>query len=158
MEMSEETRAAVALGELALQLRRHYYHRPYEQAPDDLIEEGIIGNLEWDERDGLWVQIDATITLEVPPAGSPLGIYAEEGPVVSLWRSGAAGADWSADWDVGLSAVEQQSFLGKLADTAVRMAAGVQGFVRQFLVASSELEEDERQETGDVAREWLAGA
>ncbi|MDF1596401.1 MAG: hypothetical protein P1T08_09960 [Acidimicrobiia bacterium] len=157
--MSEETRAAVALGELAMQLRRHYYHRPYEQAPDDLIEEGIIGNLEWDERDGLWVQIDATITLEVPPTGSPLGIYAEEGPVVSLWRSvGAAGIDWSADWDVGLTAIDQQAFLGKLADTAVRMAAGVQGFVQQFLVASAELEEDERQETGDVAREWLAGA
>ena len=74
--METETNAGRALGRLAAQLRRHYFHLPYELAPDDLIEEGLVVNLDWDERDSLWVQLDATITLDAPAAGSPLTVYA----------------------------------------------------------------------------------
>ena len=156
MEISEEVRASVALGQLALQLRRHYYHRPYETAPDDLIDEGIVVNLEWDERDAIWVQFDTTVTLEIPSIGSPLGIYAEEGPVVTLWRAGTPdGFDWKADWDADLTHSDRQRFLRKLSDRASLVTGEVEAFLQAYLNASSELEKEDRQETADVAREWL---
>lgn len=154
MEISEETRAAVSLSELAMQLRRHYYHLPYEQAPDDLLEEGLVVNLDWDERDSLWVQLDTTITLDAPPTGSPLAVYAEQGPVVTLWRV-KADSGWKADWDVDLLDSDRKRFLRKLAELADVVASGVDALVRDYQAAAIELDEDDRIETTDVAREWL---
>ena len=157
MEMNEETRTAVALSGLALELRRHYYHNPYEQAPEDLIDAGIITNLEWDERDSLWVAFDVTITLEVPPGGTPIGVYAEEGPVVTMWRGvGESGDNWTADWDVDLSPIEQQKFLRRMAESCSAAADEVRRVTADRLASSASLDEDDRQETSDVVREWMS--
>jgi hypothetical protein len=157
MEISEEVRAAAALEHLALQLRRHYYHLPYEQAPDDLIQEGLVVNLEWDDRDALWLQFDSILTLEIPPAGSPLGVYAEEGSVVTLWRTVSAGeTEWMADWDVELTQSERKNFLRRLSQRAQEVDSEIDDFIKDYLSASLELEADDRQETADVVREWLS--
>jgi hypothetical protein len=153
--METETNAGRALGRLAAQLRRHYFHLPYELAPDDLIEEGLVVNLDWDERDSLWVQLDATITLDAPAAGSPLTVYAEGGPVVTLW--GVDGREWTADWDVDLNDAERAQLLGKLTDLGDRLATRVDALVGDYLDAAAELGEDDRIETTDVAREWISG-
>lgn len=153
--METETNAGRALGRLAAQLRRHYYHLPYELAPDDLIEEDLVVNLDWDERDSLWVQLDATITLDAPAAGSPLTVYAEEGPVVTLWS--VAGQEWTADWDVDLNDAERGQLFGGLIDLADRVATRVDAMVGDYLAAAVELGEDDRIETTDVAREWISG-
>ena len=52
--MDIEATAGSALARLAIRFRRHYFHLPYELAPDDLIAEGLVLNLDWDERDSLW--------------------------------------------------------------------------------------------------------
>lgn len=157
MDINEETRAAVALSALALELRRNYYHNPYEHAPEDLIDAGIITNLEWDERDSLWVAFDVTITLEVPPSGTPIGVYAEEGPVVTMWRGvGEGGINWTADWDVDLSPVEKQKFLRRLGDSCSVTAEEVRKVTADRLESTAALDEDDRQETSDVAREWMS--
>lgn len=156
METNEETRAATSLSALALELRRHYYHYPYEQAPDDLIEADIITNLEWDERDSLWVAFDVTITLEVPPGGTPIGVYAEEGPVVTMWRGvGEGGNVWTADWDVDLTNTEKQKFLRRLSDSCSATAEEVRKVTADRLTEAASLDEDDRQETSDVVREWM---
>jgi len=67
-----EATAGSALARLAVRFRRHYFHLPYELAPDDLIAEGLVLNLDWDERDSLWVQLDPMITIDAPVGGSPL--------------------------------------------------------------------------------------
>lgn len=152
--MADEAKTAMALQRLAMELRRHYYHLPYELAPDDLIDAGIIVNLDWDERDSLWAQLDPTVTLDAPVGGSPLAVYAEEGPVVTLWS--VPGGTWRADWDVDLDGDARSQFLSRLEGVAGRMAAAVAGVVDAHLVAAADLQEDDRVETSEVAREWLA--
>ena len=155
--MDIEATAGSALARMAVRFRRHYFHLPYELAPDDLIAQGLVLNLDWDERDSLWVQLDPTITIDAPVGGSPLSVYAEEGPVVTLWRP-ASGVDWAADWDVDLTEGERSQFLEKLATMADVVAVGIDRLVEDYLSAAVELEEDDRIETTDVAREWLTGS
>ncbi|HSR44709.1 MAG TPA: hypothetical protein VLT15_05685 [Acidimicrobiia bacterium] len=155
--MDIEAKTGTALAQLAVQLRRHYYHLPYELAPDDLIEAGLLVNLDWDERDSLWAQLDAVVTLDSPVGGSPVTVYAEEGPVVTLWRS-VDGTGWAADWDVDLDAAERNRLLEKLTALAQGVAAKIDGLVADYLATGAELEEDDRIETTHVAREWLEGS
>ena len=86
-----------------------------------------------------------------------MSVYAEEGPVVTLWRT-ASGVDWAADWDVDLTEGERSQLLEKLATMADVVAAGIDGLVEDYLSNAVELEEDDRIETTDVAREWLTGS
>ncbi len=152
--MTTEGTTATTLQRLAMELRRHYYHLPYDLGPDDLIEEGIILNLDWDERDSLWAQLDPTVTLDAPVTGSPLAVYAEEGPVVTFWSLPDGG--WRADWDVDLDAPARSGFLTRLDELAGRIADGVAGVVDTHLADAAQLQEDDRMETTEVAREWLS--
>lgn len=155
--MDIEAKTGTALAQLAVQLRRHYYHLPYELAPDDLIEAGLLVNLDWDERDSLWAQLDAVVTLDSPVGGSPVTVYAEEGPVVTLWRA-VDGAGWTADWDVDLDDAERNRLLEKLGALAQGLTSRIDGLVADYLTTGAELEEDDRIETTHVAREWLEGS
>ena len=66
------TTAETLIG-LDLQLRRHHYHSPDEDAePLDLIELGALANLEWDEKDGLWAQLDELVTFDITPTRSSI--------------------------------------------------------------------------------------
>lgn len=153
MNRPDAPAVARVLTDLSVQLRRHYYHKPYEQAPDDLIQTGVITNLEWDERDALWVALDVTITLEIPPTGSPISVYAEEGPVVTFWRGTN---DWTADWDVDLANEERSQLLDRLGAVGAAAVREVGAVVDAYLAASADLDEDDRRETSDVVREWMA--
>jgi hypothetical protein len=157
-EQEDVRQAATAILELAHQLRRHYYHSAGEQASLDLIHAGAVLNLEWDERDALWVQLDATITLEVPANGTTIGVYAEQGPVVTLWFLPiSSGETIRADWDLDLPLSERERFLRKVAGAAADTARQVNGIVGAILDAPSQAEAEDRRDTVDVVRDWLSG-
>ena len=92
----------------------------------------------------------------MPPGGTPIGVYAEEGPVVTMWRSvGEHGDFWTADWDVDLTPTEKEEFLNKLGESSLATAAEVRKITAGRLSAAESLDADDRQETSDVVREWM---
>jgi hypothetical protein len=141
---------------LDLQLRRHHYHSSDENAePLDLIDMGAITNLEWDEKDGLWVQLDDLITFDITPTGSSICIYLDEEPVVTLWASpGSSEKHWTADWETDLTASERQHFLRRVGvlgkESTERVVAAV-----DRLRAETESSED-RAFVASTVREWLS--
>ncbi len=154
--ISNEARStAEALIVLDLQLRRHHYHSPDEDAePLDLVEIGAITNLEWDEKDGLWAQLDDQITFDITPTGSSICIYLDEEPVATLWAMpDGAETHWAVDWDADLTSSEQQHFLRKVGllgkESAERVIAAVNG-----LRADSTTED--REAVAATVREWLS--
>lgn len=154
----EAANTAGALIDLDLELRRHHYHSPDEQDGQlDLIEEGVVMNLEWDEQDGLWVQFDEVVTFDITPTRTSLCVYAEDGPVVTLWAAAtAAGRTWRTDWEVDLTHSERQRFLRRVADIA-RHRVELTRRATEALRADAALEDaEERTETAEAVREWLA--
>ena len=153
---NEMSSTAETLIGLDLQLRRHHYHSPDEDSePLDLIEVGAIANLEWDEKDGLWAQLDDLITFDVTPTGSSICIYLDEYPVVTLWAT-PAGQEvaWFADWDADLTQSEQQHFLRRIALLGKESTERVMSAVKSLRTES--IEADEQAFLSSAVREWLA--
>ena len=153
---NEAAATAETLIGLDLQLRRHHYHSPDEDAePLDLIELGALANLEWDEKDGLWAQLDELITFDITPTRSSICIYLDEEPVVTLWSASIdEGRQWLADWDAELTQSEQQHFLRRIGTLG-------KGSIRRVIEAVDQLraESTDRQEqtlVTSTVREWLA--
>ena len=152
---SETRSTAELLIGLDLQLRRHHYHSPDEDAePIDLIDLGAITNLEWDEKDGLWAQLDELITFDVTPTRSSICIYLDEEPVVTLWATPADdGTTWLADWETNLTRSEQQHFLRRVGllgkESTQRVIAAVDRL-------RAEAGDDEREFVASTVREWLS--
>jgi len=149
------TTAEVLIG-LDLHLRRHHYHSPDEDADQlDLIELGAIANLEWDDKDGLWAQLDEMITFDVTPTGSSICIYLDEEPVVTLWAARTdEGAPWLADWEADLTRSEQQRFLRRVGELGAGSRRRVIEAVDQLRAGSTE--PDEGALVTSTVREWLA--
>jgi hypothetical protein len=153
---NETITTAEALIGLDLQLRRHHYHSPDEDAePRDLIELGALTNLEWDEKDGLWAQLDELVTFDITPTRSSICIYLDEEPVVTLWSTPAGQEKrWLADWDVDLTQSERQHFLRRVALLGRESTERVVNAVDQL---RSEAEDpDEQASLASTVREWLA--
>ena len=151
---TETALTAEALIGLDLQLRRHHYHTPDEDSGQvDLIELGAITNLEWDEKDGLWAQLDDVITFDVTPTGSSICIYLDEDPVVTLWAMPSEeGASWLADWDADLTQSEQQRFLRRVRELGTGSTRRVIEAVEQLRTESTE----DRAFVASTVREWLS--
>jgi hypothetical protein len=140
---------------LDLQLRRHHYHSPDEEAePLDLIDMGAIANLEWDEKDGLWVQLDDLITFDITPTGSSICIYLDEEPVVTLWADPTAEKGWMGDWEADLTGSERQHFLRRVGVLAKESRERVVAAVDR-LRAETDGTED-RVFVASTVREWLS--
>ena len=141
---------------LDLQLRRHHYHSPDEDSePIDLIEIGAIANLEWDEKDGLWAQLDDLVTFDITPTRSSICIYLDEEPVLTLWATpDAGGVDWMTDWEADLTQSEQQHFLRRITllgkESTQRVVAAVKNLRAESTAA------DEQEFVTSTVREWLA--
>ncbi len=149
------TAAEVLIG-LDVQLRRHHYHSPDEEAePLDLIELGALANLEWDEKDGLWAQLDELVTFDITPARSSICIYLDEEPVVTLWAS-PAGQDmrWLTDWETDLTQSEQQHFLRRVGLLGKESTQRVIKAVDQLRTGA--IESEEQHAVAAAVREWLA--
>ncbi len=157
-EIADETaNTALSLIGLDIELRRHHYHSPDEVDQQlDLIEEGVITNLEWDEKDGLWVQFDEVVTFDITPTHSSICVYADEDPVVTLWAN-TIGAKWQSDWDAELTHTERQRFLRRVADLAERATQGARRATEALRVAAASDEQDDRAEAAALVRKWLAG-
>ncbi len=155
-DINEVTSTAAVLIGLDLQLRRHHYHSPEEDSDQmDLIELRAVTNLEWDEKDGLWAQLDELITFDVTPNGSSVCIYLDEEPVVTLWRTpGGADTQWLADWEVDLTRAEQQRFFRRIAELGKDSTRRVIEAVDRLRAESSEPEE--RAFVASTVREWLS--
>lgn len=147
---------AEALIGLDLQLRRHHYHSPDEDSePLDLIEFGAIANLEWDEKDGLWAQLDDVITFDITPTRSSICIYLDEEPVVTLWATPAdGGVHWTSDWEADLTQSEQQHFLRRIALLGKESTQRVVAAVNNLRTESASA--DEQEFVTAAVREWLA--
>ena len=159
MNSSDGTETAATAGALIgldLQLRRHHYHTPDEDSGQtDLIELGAITNLEWDEKDGLWAQLDELITFDVTPTGSSICIYLDEDPVVTLWAIPMGeGVDWLADWEADLTQSEQQRFLRRVAELGGASTRRVIEAIDDLRTDSTEA--DEKAFLTSTVREWLA--
>jgi hypothetical protein len=152
----EMASTAEALIGLDLQLRRHHYHSPDEESePIDLIELGALANLEWDENDGLWAQLDDLVTFDITPTASSICIYLDEEPVVTLWATSTSeGTHWLADWDADLTQSEQQHFLRKIRLLGTESTQRVITAVKNLRAESAE--PDERAMVASTVREWLA--
>jgi len=153
---NEAATTAEALIGLDLQLRRHHYHSADEDSNQvDLIELGAIANLEWDEKDGLWAQLDERITFDITPTGSSICVYLEEEPVVTLWaaRIGQS-AQWLADWEADLTQSEQQHFLRRVGSLSKDRMGQVIEAVDQLRASSTD--PDEQTFVTSTVREWLA--
>ena len=149
------TTAETLIG-LDIQLRRHHYHSPDEDAePLDLIELGALANLEWDEKDGLWAQLDELVTFDITPTRSSICIYLDEEPVVTLWAT-ATGEEtrWMADWDADLTRSEQQHFLRRVGLLGRESTQRVIKAVDELRTEA--LPPEERTVVGAAVREWLA--
>ena len=152
---NETTTTAETLAGLDLQLRRHHYHSPDEESGQlDLIELGAIANLEWDEKDGLWAQLDEMITFDVTPTGSSICIYLDEEPVVTLWAARTGQGAWLTDWEADLTQSEQQHFLRRVGELGKDRTQRVTEAVDQLRTESTET--DEKAYVTSTVREWLA--
>jgi hypothetical protein len=149
------TTAETLIG-LDIQLRRHHYHSPDEEAePLDLIELGALANLEWDEKDGLWAQLDELVTFDITPTRSSVCIYLDEEPIVTLWAT-PAGKDtrWMADWDADLTQSEQQHFLRRVS---LLGKESTQRVIKAVDALRTEANPSEDQAVvASTVREWLA--
>lgn len=150
-----DTAAEVLIG-LDLQLRRHHYHSPDEDAePLDLIDVGALTNLEWDEKDGLWVQLDDLITFDITPTASSICIYLDEEPVVTLWAPPArAEQRWTADWEADLTSSERQHFLRRIGVLGKESTERVIAAVDRLRAESGGT--DDRSFVASTVREWLS--
>lgn len=152
----EATTAAETLIGLDLQLRRHHYHSPDEEAePLDLIELGALANLEWDEKDGLWAQLDQLLTFDITPTRSSICIYLDEEPVVTLWADPTGQeTPWLADWETDLTQSEQQHFLRRVGllgkESAQRVIKAVDA------LRTGAIQPEEQTVVASAVREWLA--
>lgn len=157
-DISEIESTARALVALDLQLRRHHYHLADDEAePVDLIETGAIANLEWDDKDGLWVQFDELITFDITPTGSSICVYANEDPIVTLWAEQTSGGRmWTADWDTDLTHSEQGRFLRRVGDLARNATHLVTRAVEEIRAVTAGEDAEERAYATEVVREWLA--
>ena len=155
-DTNEIASTAQALLGLDVQLRRHHYHSPDEDSePLDLIELGAIANLEWDEKDGLWAQLDELITFDVTPTRSSICIYLDEEPVVTLWATPADdGGHWLTDWEAELTQSEQQRFLRRVGELGKGSTRRVIEAVDQLRAESTE--PDESAFVTSSVREWLS--
>jgi hypothetical protein len=153
---SEAATTAETLIGLDLQLRRHHYHTADEDSDQlDLIELGAIANLEWDEKDGLWAQLDELITFDITPTRSSICVYLDEEPIVTLWAARTdEGAQWLTDWEADLTQSEQQHFLRRVGGLSKDSMRRVIEAVDQLRAASTE--PDERTYVTSTVREWLA--
>jgi hypothetical protein len=147
--------AEILIG-LDLQLRRHHYHSPDEDAePLDLIDIGALTNLEWDEKDGLWVQLDDLITFDITPTGSSICIYLDEEPVATLWAAPTPdGRHWTADWEADLTTSERQHFLRRVGVLGKECTERVVAAVDRLRAESAGTED--RGFVASSVREWLA--
>ena len=152
----EAATAAETLIGLDLQLRRHHYHSPDEEAePLDLIEMGALANLEWDEKDGLWAQLDELVTFDITPTRSSICIYLDEEPVVTLWATPAGRETrWMADWDADLTQSEQQHFLRRVGLLGKESMQRVIKAVDELRTGA--IESADEDEVAATVREWLA--
>ena len=148
------TTAETLIG-LDLQLRRHHYHSPDEEAePLDLIEMGALANLEWDDKDGLWAQLDELVTFDITPTRSSICIYLDEEPVVTLWATPTEqGTRWLTDWDADLTQSEQQHFLRRVGLLGKESTQRVIKAVDQLRTGEVQPEESV---VASAVREWLA--
>ena len=153
---NETVTTAETLIGLDLQLRRHHYHSPDENAePLDLIELGALANLEWDEKDGLWAQLDELVTFDITPTRSSICIYLDEEPVVTLWATPAGQEKrWLADWDPDLTQSEQQHFLRRVTLLGQQSTQRVIDAVDQL--RSNADDPEEQASLTSTVREWLA--
>ena len=148
------TTAETLIG-LDLQLRRHHYHSPNEDAePVDLIDLGALTNLEWDEKDGLWAQLDELVTFDITPTRSSICIYLDEEPVVTLWATTGQEKRWLADWETDLTQSEQQHFLRRVGLLGKESTQRVIAAVDQLRAGAQE--PDERAVVSSAVRGWLA--
>lgn len=159
MESSDATETfttAETLIGLDLQLRRHHYHSPDEDAePLDLIELGALANLEWDEKDGLWAQLDELVTFDITPTRSSICIYLDEEPIVTLWATPTGQEKrWMADWEAELTQSEEQHFLRRVALLGKESTQRVIDAVDQL--RSEADDPDEQASLTSNVREWLA--
>jgi hypothetical protein len=147
---------ALVLAGLDLQLRRHHYHSPDEDTGQmDLIELRAVANLEWDEKDGLWAQLDELITFDITPTGSSICVYLDEEPVVTLWANPTReGTRWLADWEADLTHSEQQRFLRRVGDLGKDCTQRVLEAVDQVRTESTGPEE--RSFVTSTVRDWLS--
>jgi hypothetical protein len=154
--LNEVESTAEALIGLDLQLRRHHYHSPDEDAePLDLVDVGAITNLEWDEKDGLWVQLDELITFDITPTASSICIYLDEEPVVTLWAArGGSDEHWLTDWEADLTQSEQQHFLRRVQLFGKESTERVVAAVKQLRAESTEA--GEQAFVASRVREWLS--
>lgn len=152
----EAARAAETLIGLDVQLRRHHYHSPDEEAePLDLIELGALANLEWDEKDGLWAQLDELVTFDITPTRSSICIYLDEEPVVTLWATHAEQEmRWTTDWETDLTQSEQQHFLRRVGLLGKESTQRVIKAVDQLRTGATESEDQAA--VAAAVREWLA--
>jgi hypothetical protein len=157
---SSTTREAATTAEtligLDIQLRRHHYHSPDEDAePTDLIELGALANLEWDEKDGLWAQLDELVTFDITPTRSSICVYLDEEPIVTLWAMpGGPETRWMTDWDADLTQSEQQHFLRRVnllgKESTQRVIKAVDDLRSEAAVP------EDQTSVASAVREWLA--
>ncbi len=141
---------------LDIQLRRHHYHSPDEDAePLDLIDLGALANLEWDEKDGLWAQLDELVTFDITPTRSSICIYLDEEPIVTLWAAPPGREErWLADWEADLTQSEKQHFLRRVALLGRESTGRVIEAVDQLRREAAE--PDDQAAVAATVREWLA--
>lgn len=157
---SSTTREAATTAEtligLDIQLRRHHYHSPDEDAePIDLIELGALANLEWDEKDGLWAQLDELVTFDITPTRSSICVYLDEEPIVTLWATpGGPETSWMTDWDTDLTQSERQHFLRRVnllgKESTQRVIKAVDDLRSEAAVP------EDQAAVASAVREWLA--
>jgi hypothetical protein len=152
---NETATTAETLIGLDLQLRRHHYHSADDDADQlDLMELGAIANLEWDEKDGLWAQLDELVTFDITPTRSSICIYLDEEPVVTLWATTAdQEGRWLADWEADLTQSEKQHFLRRVGLLGRESTQRVIKAVDQLRAGSTEPEEQAF--VSSTIREWL---
>lgn len=152
---NEATATAETLIGLDLQLRRHHYHSPDEEAePADLIGVGAIINLEWDEKDGLWAQLDDQITFDITPTGSSICVYLDEEPVATFWASpSSTDTNWAVDWETDLTQSERQHFLRRVGllgkESTQRIIAAIDRLRKESI-------DEDRSFVASAVREWLS--
>ena len=153
---NEAATAAETLIGLDLQLRRHHYHSPDEDSEAlDLIELGAIANLEWDEKDGLWAQLDETITFDITPTRSSICVYLDEEPVATLWEIPTDdGNQWATDWEADLTQSERQRFLRRISELGKDSTRRIVEAIDQLRAEATE--PDQQAFLTTSVREWLA--